>query len=343
MRAQAGGAKLCAVVKADGYGHGLETIAARLTEVGVHAFAVALAEEGLTLRQVGVTAPILVLNGIYDGAHREVARHGLTPVVYDLADLERFAALGAPVHVKLDTGMSRLGVPLTELERFAARLDGAEVSGLMTHLSSAEDDPEATREQLRRFEDARARLATSGIAPPVAHAANSAATIEHPEARYDLVRVGLALYGARPSDTALDLRPVMRVVTSVARVTEIAEGEAVGYGRTWVAPRNSRIATIAMGYGDGLIRAIGGHGEVLIHGRRCPLVGRVSMDLAGVDVTALESCARGDEVVLVGRQGQDEIRPEEVATAAGTIAYEVMTSISPRVPRVTVDGAPGPG
>ncbi len=339
VRAAARPARLFAVVKADAYGHGLEAVAARLTEVGVDGFAVALTEEGLTLRAIGVTQPILVLNGIYDGAHREVVRHGLSPVVYDLADCERFAAVGgASVHLKVDTGMHRLGVPLGELDRFAARLARLDVAveGLMTHLSSAEDDPEATAAQLARFDEARAILARHGVTPPILHAANSAATLEHPGSRHDLVRCGLALYGGRPSASDLDLRPVMRVVTSVARVADVPAGEAVGYGRTWTAPRPSRIATLALGYGDGLMRHLSNRGEVLIGGRRCPIVGRVSMDLTGVDVTALPACARGDEAVVIGRQGGDEIRPEEVAAAAGTISYEVMTSIAPRVPRVLV-------
>ncbi|MGE0786000.1 MAG: alanine racemase [Sandaracinaceae bacterium] len=346
VRRIAGRAKLAAVVKADAYGHGLETIAARLVEVGVDGFAVALAEEGLALRAIGVKQPILVMNGVYDGAHREVVRHGLTPVVYDLGDVARFCEQAEPgrpvsVHLKVDTGMGRLGVRADELERFADALVRPELSveGLMTHLASAEDDPEATRAQLAELARTKALLAARGVTPSITHAANTAATLGHPEARFDLVRVGLALYGARPvAHDPIDLRPVMRVVSSVARVASIGVGETVGYGRTWTARRPSRVATLAIGYGDGLMRHLSDRGEVLIRGHRCPIVGRVSMDLTGVDVTDLPVCERGDEAVIIGAQGDDEIRPEEVAARAGTIAYEVMTSIAPRVPRVSVGG-----
>lgn len=328
IRAHAGRARVFGVIKADAYGHGLVPIAERLVADGIDGLSVALAEEGLRLRAAGITGPVIVLNGIYDGAHRDVIEAGLTPVVYDEGDAERFAALGAGVHVKVDTGMTRLGV--RDLEAFLDRFPNLLVDGLMTHLASADEDPEATEAQLDAFDAAIAVARARGHAP-VLHAANSAGALLWPRARHDVVRTGVALYGVRPTEgSALDLRPVMRVVTSVARVAEVPPGTRVGYGGTWTATRPSRIATLAIGYGDGYLRSSSNRGFAVIRGVRCPLVGRVSMDLTGVDVTALPACARGDEAVMIG----EELRAEEVGRAAGTIAYEVLSSIAPRVPRV---------
>ena len=331
------------VVKADAYGHGLIPVAQRLVGEGIEGLCVALVEEGLALRRAGLTCPVLVLNGLYGDAHGDVLRAGLTPVVYDSRDLVRFrdAAGNAEVriHLKVDTGMTRLGVRPEGLASFLDQVERASVTveGLMTHLSSAEDGPETTEAQLGSFEDAAKRVRARGHRP-ILHAANSAGAWLRPRARGELVRAGVALYGVRPTaDSVLDLRPAMRLVTSVARVADVPAGTAVGYGRTWVASQPSRIATLAIGYGDGLMRHLSNRGAALIGGRRCPIVGRVSMDLTSVDVTGLTACERGDEAILIGTQGEAVIRAEEVAAAAGTIAYEVLSNISPRVPRIQVE------
>ncbi|HJL17318.1 MAG TPA: alanine racemase [Sandaracinaceae bacterium LLY-WYZ-13_1] len=353
VRTSAPAARILAVVKADAYGHGLLPVARRLAAEGIDGFGVALVEEGLALRDAGIDVPILVLNGIYDGAHAQTLRAGLTPVVYDLSDVEAFHAAAGPdapadVHLKVDTGMSRLGVPWRRIDAFLdglERFDRVRIRGLMTHLSSAEDDPEATSEQLTRFEGVRARLRARGHAPRTIHAANSAATLLRGEARFDMVRAGVVLYGVRPGpEVDAALRPVMRIVTSVARVTTVEPGTAVGYARTWRAARSSRIATLAIGYGDGFMRHLSNRGEVLIRGRRCPIVGLVSMDLTGVDVTELDGCERGEEAVVLGVQGDERLTAEQVGAAAGTIGYEVLCSIAPRVPRVyRGEGAPAGG
>lgn len=328
VRAHAGGARVVAVVKADAYGHGLVPVARALVLAGVDGFAVALAEEGLALREAGISTPIIVLNGLYGNAHAEVVEAGLSPVVYDVSDARRFAALGAAVHLKVDTGMTRLGV--RDVGDFLDRAGELRIDGLMTHLGSAEDDDEATHAQLDAFERA-VRIVRARGHSPLLHAANSAGTLLHPRSRYDLVRTGVSLYGVRPNAASvLDLRPVMRVLTSVARVETVPAGSAVGYNATFRTQRESRIATLAIGYGDGYMRALSDRGEVVVRGTRCPVVGRISMDLTGVDVTGVEGCERGDEVVVLGA----EIRAEEVARAAGTIAYEIVCSIAPRVPRV---------
>lgn len=349
VRSVAPASRVLAVVKADAYGHGLLPVSRRLAKEGIDGLGVALVEEGLSLRAAGLGLPILVLNGIYDGAHAETLRSGLTPVVYDLADASAFdaaaSALGRPaeIHLKVDTGMNRLGVPLHALEPFLERLDRMNrirVVGLMTHLSSAEDDPRATHEQLARFATAREIVRARGHRPLILHAANSAATLLREEARFDMVRTGVVLYGVSPGHEVAAtpaLKPVMRIVTSVARVTTIEAGAAVGYGRTWRAERRSRIATLAIGYGDGFMRHLSDRGEVLIRGRRCPIVGLVSMDLTAADVTDLDVCERGDEAVVLGEQGDEVLHAVDVANAAGTISYEVLCSIAPRVPRVYLE------
>lgn len=345
LRGLAAPAKVLAVVKADAYGHGVVPVAARLEEDGVDGFGVALAEEGLELREAGIRAPILVLNGVYGTAHADVLEAGLWPVVYDLAQVEAFdrAAPDRPfrVHVKLDTGMSRLGVPLRELPRFLKGLDRFPrciVSGVMTHLSSADTEPEATAGQLRLFEGALATVRAHGHRPDLVHAANTAATLAHPEGRYDMVRPGGALYGISFGlGQGAELRPALRLRTEIIALRELEEGDTVGYDRTFRCPRRARIATVPMGYGDGLLRELSNRGAMLVRGTRCPIVGRVSMDLTMLDVTDVTDAAIGDEVVVLGtsRHGEREahIDADEIARIAGTIAYDVMTSVSRRVPR----------
>lgn len=346
LRRVAAGSRVFVVVKADAYGHGLVQVARRLERESVDGLCVALAEEGLALRACGVTAPILVLNGVYGDAHERVLAAHLTPVVYSIEQARAFARasreLGAravPVHLKIDTGMARLGVQLDELGPLLDALDGLPVrlDGVMTHLSSADSDAAATRGQLERFEAAVATLRARGHAPRFVHAANSAATYLHEASRYDLVRTGLATYGVAPhgaSDSGLT--PVMSVRTELIALRELPAGAPVGYDQTFRAARPSRIATVPMGYGDGLMRSASNRGHMLVRGRRCPIVGRVSMDLTTLDVTDLPEVAVGDEVVLIGRQGDAQLTAEHLAEASDTIAYEVLTSISPRVPRVYV-------
>ncbi len=341
VRDRVGSARVCAVVKADAYGHGVVPVAVRLQREGVDAFGVALAEEGLELREAGVTAGILVLNGVYGDAHRDVLEAGLTPVVYDLAQVEAFdrAWDGAPfaVHLKVDTGMSRLGVPLSSLAAFLdglARFPAARVDGVMTHLSSADNDDAYTREQLGRFRDALTRIRARGHAPRTVHAANSPATLAHPEARFDMVRPGIVLFGAPPAPHLdADLRPAMRLRTEVIALRDLAPGDSVGYGRTFRAPAPMRLATVPMGYGDGLMRFVSNRGAMLVGGVRCPIVGNVSMDLTTLDVTAVPDVAVGSEVVVLGEQDGGRIGAEDVAEWAGTIPYEVLTNVSRRVPR----------
>ena len=345
VRGEAAGARVLAVVKADAYGHGVVPVVTRLAEEGVAAFGVALAEEGLELREAGIDAPILVLNGVYAGAHREVLESGLTPVVFDLDTVHAFSRVAREgafgFHLEVDTGIARLGVPVAALAEFLdglAQVPHARIDGLMTHFASADGDDAFTSEQLRLFAEARALLAARGHSPRIVHAANSAALFRHGEARFDMVRPGIALFGvrawpARVPSPAVALRPTMRLRTEVIALREIAPGATVGYSGTFRAARPTRIATVPVGYGDGLLRALSNRGEMLVSGARVPIVGNVSMDLTTLDVTDVPAVTIGDEVVLLGTQGSETIGAEDLARAAGTIPYEVLTNVSRRVPR----------
>ncbi|MGD0527915.1 MAG: alanine racemase [Polyangiaceae bacterium] len=348
----AGGAKVWAVLKADAYGHGAPAVARTLERARIDGFCVALLEEAVELREAGIVAPILVMGGHYGAAHDEIVARGLVPVVHDLGETEAFARLvrsgeaegPIDVHLKVDTGMARLGVTMAALPDVAAKLahvPEVRVRGLMTHLACA-DAPtiEETTEQMRLFDEATAMLARHGVRPEVRHAANSAALLRA-EARLDAVRPGIALFGVSPcvgaTPLTADLKPVMRVRTEVVALRDIAAGASVGYGATWHAPRPSRIATLPMGYADGLSRHLGNRGHVLVRGKRAPIVGAVSMDMTMIDVTEIAGASLRDEVVVLGAQdgplGRDVIGAAEIAGHADTIAWEVLTSVSRRVPR----------
>lgn len=342
IRGIVGSAEVLAIVKADAYGHGVFPVARRLEQEGALGFGVALAEEAIELRDAGIRSKVVALNGVYGDAHAEVVARGITPVVYHPVDLESFqrAARGGRVgiHVKIDTGMTRLGVPLREFDAFLDALDRSPslvVEGAMTHLASADVDPEFTREQLARFDGALGRLRARGHRPSLIHAGNSAATLRHPDARHSLVRPGIALYGHPGAEgTGVELELAMRLRSAIIAVRTIAAGETVGYCGTFRAARESRIATIPIGYADGYFRAFSNRADVLVRERRCPVVGNVSMDLTAIDVTELPSVEVGDEVVLLGRQGGAVIGLDELAAHAGTIPYEILTNVSRRVPRV---------
>ena len=347
MARAAGRAKVWPVLKADGYGHGAPAVARTLERAGAEGFCVALLEEAVELRDAGVRAPILVMGGYYGGAYEEVVARGVVPVVYERSQLEglaraaREAGRSVEAHLKIDTGMARLGVRMNDLETFAAEAakhPEVKISALMTHLACADaPEPQATREQVRLFEEATARLAKVGIAPSVRHAANSAAVLGG-EALFDAVRPGVAIFGVSPLSRELpELRAAMRVRSEIVDLRSLEAGEAVGYGALFRTRRPSRIATLPMGYADGLSRHLSNKGEVLVRGKRCPIVGAVSMDMSMIDVTDVPGASLRDEVVVLGTQegahGKDMITAEELAGHAGSIAWEVLTSISRRVPR----------
>jgi alanine racemase len=337
------------VLKADAYGHGAPAVARTLERAGIDGICVALLEEAVELREAGIHAPILVMGGYYGDAFGEVIARELTPVIYDPAHVEAIAreatfagASSVSVHLKVDTGMSRLGVRwdcLDPIFECLAKNPQVRLDGMMTHFANADTvGLEATQHQCDLFEQAYARAQAYGFSPSVRHAANSAALMRIERARYDLVRPGIAIFGVSPLAGLTDeLRPVMRVRSEVIALREIPEGQPAGYGSTWTAPRASRIATIPIGYADGVPRALANRGRVLIRGKSAPIVGAVSMDLITVDVTDIAGISIRDEVCVLGSQqgplGTDCITAEEIADATSLISWEVLTGISRRVPR----------
>lgn len=346
-RVAGGRAAVLPVVKSDAYGHGLALVARLLHGAGAERFAVATAAEGEVLRGAGLNGGILVLGGVYPAEHDRVVAARLTPIVWDveapraLAARARAAGRVVPVHVKVDTGMSRLGVAPADaaaLLRALAELDGVTVEGLLTHFADAESvERAATTRQLAEFERLVAALEDARLRPPLVHAANSAATLTAPHARFDAVRPGLALYGIYPSAAsraAARLRPAMRLVSRIVACRSIAAGVAVSYGGTFVARRASMIATLPVGYADGYPRALSNRGEVVVRGVRAPIAGRVCMDQTMIDVTDVAGAAVGDEVVLWG----GPLPVEDVATRAETIPYELLARVGARVPRILASG-----
>lgn len=348
----AGTTELWPVLKADAYGHGAPAVARTLERAGAKGFCVALVEEAIELRDAGIRVPILVMGGYYGNHHDEVIHHGLAPVVYEAGQLEafaraaRFLGKGAlDVHVKIDTGMARLGVRPDELAAFADELLGRSelrAFGAMTHFASADaSTTEHAQDQVRRFEESLAALRRLGVKPSVRHAANSAAVLRG-VGLYDVARPGIAIFGVAPRTTdgaslSDDLKQVFRVRSEVIALRDVKAGEGAGYGHLWRAERPSRVATIAMGYADGFHRAATGKASVLVRGKRAPLVGAISMDMAMVDVTDVEGTTLHDEVVVLGTQegplGKDTITTDELAAWSGQITWEVLCGISRRVPR----------
>ena len=338
---------ILAAVKGDAYGHGARQVARALESAGCDWFGVALVEEGIRLRDAGIRSPILCLGGVGPVGASAAIEHRLTPVLYDLADAERLERAAASrhepcgVHLKVDTGMGRLGVPLPVWENFLDRLAGfrwLRVDGICSHLSWAEhEETVITDEQGRRFVEAVQVARARGLRPAMLHIANSAGLLAQRRLHFDLVRPGLLLYGVRPSMARaeqISVEPIMEVRTQVLFAKDVPVGVGLSYGRTWTSTRTSRIATLPVGYADGYPRALSNKAEVLIHGHRAPVRGRVCMDLTMVDVTDIPTpVVAGDEVVLLGGRGTETITVEELAQHAGTIPYEILCGFSERLPR----------
>jgi alanine racemase len=341
--------KILAAVKANAYGHGAVECARRLEAAGVDWFGVALPEEEKELRDAGINSPILCLGGFWPGQEAACLRDRLTPVVYRLDMIERLdrvaqdAGVVADVHLKVDTGMRRLGVPADELSEFCEalkRFSHIRVDGLMTHLASADDQSqnEFTSRQLAAFDQAVRTFHEHGFRPSYIHAANSAATFAQTRVG-NMVRPGGALYGFRkdvfPSNISTPpLKPVMSLYTRIMLLKDVPAGARLGYGGTFETKRDSRIATLPIGYDDGYRRALSNRGRVLVRGQFAPVVGRVSMDLTLIDVTDVSRAELNDRATLLGGEGDERITAEEIGETAGTISYEITCGISNRVPRV---------
>ncbi len=356
VRARTGASrKILAVVKADAYGHGAVAVARRLQKEGVDHFGVAMVEEGLELRRAGIERPILVLGAFGAGQISMMVEGRLTPAVYSPATLStilearRRLSQPIPFHLKLDTGMGRLGILPQDLgpalDRIAALPEPA-LQGVFTTLATGdlESSPEVA-DQLRVFSSALEEIRRRGLSPHMVHIANSGGIFHHPPTWLDMVRPGLALYGLRPSDGSPpgELAPALSLRTRVVMLKEVSAGTPLGYGAAFRAPRDSRIATIAAGYDDGVNRLLHDGGVVLVRGRRAPFAGAISMDLAMVDVTDVPQAEEGDEVTILGEQGGETITAWDLARLCRTIPYEILCRIGARVPRIYLgEGAPRP-
>ena len=345
LRSVAAPAAVWAVVKADGYGHGAVEVARAALDAGAEGLCVALVQEGVRLREAGIDAPILVLSEQPPAQLPEAVRLGLVSTVYSSTQLDALVAAGAAGHrvqLKVDTGMHRVGCPPDQavaLARSIERQPGLVLDGVFTHLAVADEpaDPNTAR-QLAQFDTVLAELRAAGIDPGRRHAANSAGALAHPGARYDLVRVGIAVYGVEPGrgveHLCRELRPAMSLRARVSHVKPVAAGERISYGLRHAFAHDTVVATVPIGYADGVPRRLfETHGEVLVEGRRCPIVGVVTMDQLMVDVGHDAEVRVGDQVTLLGTDGHQRIRPEDWAERLGTIGYEVVCGIAGRVAR----------
>ena len=346
--------KVLTVIKANAYGHGAVRIAQTLEDLGVDFFGVATCEEAVELRQASITTPIIVLGGCFQGQGVYAHQFDLIPVVYTLESAEELSRCAStnnctiPIHLKLDTGMGRLGILPSETGLFIqklARLKGLEVEGVLSHLADTNQENhsglEFTRRQIELFNQQVEELSKMGINPRYRHLANSAASIDELPESFNLVRPGIMLYGSYPAkrfQQAIDLQPLMSLRTKIISLKKVPRGSSISYGRTFTCERESLIAALPIGYADGYSRSLSNRGEVLIRGTKAPVVGVVCMDMVMIDVTDVPGVSLGDEVVLMGSQGHETITAEDIAEEMSTISYEFFCGIGHRVPRVYTKG-----
>jgi alanine racemase len=347
-------AGVLAIVKADAYGHGFMDISHELERLGVNAFGVAFLAEGIQLRKAGIDKPILLLGGVYPGQERKCIGYNISTIVFNLEQARALDhAAGklfrkAQLHLKVDTGMGRLGIPYADVPSFArelAALQHISLEGIISHFASADELNESgryfSRLQAERFTWALAETRAAGFAPRYVHIANSAAALLRDIPGCNLVRPGIALYGALPSPDfqgRLALRPVMRLKSRIAMLKWVEPGTSISYGRRFTTAGRTRIASVPVGYADGYVRALTNRGEALVRGERVRVAGTVCMDWIMLDVTGVKDVSVGDQVVLMGPDDAGNcIHAEELAEAAGTIPYEIFCGISKRVPRVYLD------
>ncbi len=350
--------QLMVAVKANAYGHGAVEVARTALKAGADQLGVARVEEGITLRRAGIDAPILIMGYTIADNASLLIEHRLMPTLYSLENARGFSEAAAaagntiPFHIKVDSGMGRLGVPCDALqldlsqrpvEEITAitQLPGLDLQGLCTHFATSDhSDKTFANQQFSRFQALVADLEAAGIEIPVRHAANSGAIIDLPETHLDMVRAGISLYGLNPSHevdlSRIELRPAMTLKARIIHLKTIPAGTRISYGGTWRSQTATTIATIPVGYGDGYSRLLSNQGQMLVKGKRAPVVGRVCMDLTMLDVGHIDGVKAGDEVVLIGRQGDEEISADEMADLLGTINYEIVTQLMARVERVYI-------
>ncbi len=342
------GVRILAVVKDNAYGHGAVVIARELERLGVDLLGVAIVGEGVELRDGGIKKPILILTGIYEEEIDSVIEYDLIPMVFDgeigksLSDKADRRNRRVKVHLKFDTGMGRLGVPIEGAQKFLEQMKGFPnlvIDGVASHFSMVDD--EYTRSQLKAYKGVAELFREEGIRPTYWHISSSAPMVDFPDSWFNLVRPGIMIYGSYPNRDYIGriaLKPVMQLKTTIGCLKKVPAGTKISYGGTYITQRESLIATLPIGYGDGYNRLLSNRGEVLLRAKRVPVVGRICMDMTMVDVTDVDEVSPGDEVVLMGKQGGDEITVEEIAEKIGTISYEVLCTVGKRVPRVYVRG-----
>lgn len=339
--------EIIAVVKANAYGHGLIEMSRALLRLGIPRLGVASLDEGLALRQAGIESPILVMGAVFPPQFPDLIAHRLTPVLYEERLTDAFVkqlrsrSEPYPVHLKVDTGMGRLGF---SPEEALALLQGPafngplRAEGLMTHLADADgEERDYTEGQLARFRLFLDGVKQVGLAVPLIHTANSAAILRYPSSHFTAVRPGIMLYGYHTlpaGEPVPDLKPVLSLVSTIAQIRSVPRGGSVSYNRSFVAQRPSRVAILPIGYADGYNRMLSNRASVLIGGRRAPVIGRICMDMTLVDVTDLADVSPGQQAVLIGRQGSQRITADDIAAWLDTIPYEVLCAIGPRVPRI---------
>jgi len=352
--------RLMAVVKANGYGHGVVEVAQCALQNGAAALGVARIEEGIQIRKDGIRAPILIFGYTPAQLAADLLKFDLTQTICTFASAQAFSQTAASlrkklkVHLKIDSGMGRLGLLPQDFKSdnpaainadaiqetiTIASLPGLELEGIFTHFATADSANKSYADkQIRIFTNYLKQLQRAGLNPPVRHAANSAALIDMPQSHLDMVRPGIALYGLYPSDEVkkktVDLKPAMALKTSVVHLKKVPAGFYVSYGITHKTPKPTTIATVPVGYADGLNRLLSSRGQMLVHGRRVPIIGRICMDLTMLDVGDIENVKVGDEVVIFGQQGNETLTVDEMAAALNTINYEIVSTITARVPRV---------
>lgn len=344
---------LCSVVKCDAYGHGVVRCSQSLEQAGAEWLGVTSTEEAVAVREGGVRTRVLIMTGFWRGEEETVLRHELTPAIATLEHIESLeraaevlgrAPKSVPVHLKIDTGMSRLGLPIVDLPDFLSRLKQSPyivLEGVFSHLASAEVlDAADAQQQIARFKQVVNTIEAAGLSPRYRHLANTAATLARPETWNNMARPGVALYGyelpfsGNGEVAPLGVKPVLSWKTRIIATREIAAGTPVGYNGAWTAKRATRLGVIPVGYGDGFTRHLSSAGRVIVRGEYAPIVGNVSMDLTTIDLTDTASAQIGDEVVLIGQQGSRSILATEHARFAKTVVYEILCGLSPRVPRI---------
>lgn len=343
------GVSVMAVVKTDAYGHGAVAVSHALSRIGVDSFAVATIDEAVELRNSGIQNPILILGYVFPNDLQSVLDYGIMTTVFSfdsaklISDYASKCGKTAKIHIKLDTGMGRIGfIPsedsLHEIEKIFS-LSNIEVDGIFTHFACADEkDKSSAKAQAKLFSDFVLELESHGMSFKRKHICNSAGIMEFSDCYYNMVRCGIITYGLYPSDEVdkneLDISPALELKSHVAYVKEVDAGFTVSYGSTYVTSKKTKIATIPVGYGDGYPRILSNRGRVLVRGQYAPIIGRVCMDQFMVDVTSVDGISQGDEVVLIGKQGDSSIPVEEIANLANTINYEIVCGINKRVPRI---------